>query len=427
MHLFCVFSRKCWSLRVFHHGISDCTDNRATDCICVLCGGVTPVSHSRIHVASVDCLQSQVWCRFIKAEGILVPNIPLTTPRLFGNCVCCSQHVALSSCSRCGTVTYCSKECQRKHWCTHRRSCIGAYTRSVVPRSDLPRAETAAEILLKDMYEKLRLLELGSNQLWADMGNPILGNMTFQEFAQLPMNELQPFTDALQAFAVRHLHSRLCNSAPPLFSGELQSFCDLSAATREKLRNDLRALDVKMLFDRLRAADASLFACTDLPKISDVDHLMRLSDDKFQRYCAVLDAYELRVLHTSLITAPISLYAGNLEAFCALPPVERERLRAILRASQLQRLFDRLHDADASLFAWADLPPIGDKTDFVQLPDVSVLQYRDALLAFELYGLVGNVPVADHNQSHSSASHDSPTEVRIFAFSHAVRIFFFLV
>ena len=41
----------------------------------------------------------------------------------FNQCVVCSKRGCWKKCSRCKALPYCSRECQQKHWKTHKKDC----------------------------------------------------------------------------------------------------------------------------------------------------------------------------------------------------------------------------------------------------------------------------------------------------------------
>ena len=85
-------------------------------------------------------------------NGNEMTNLEFTNIRKLGLCGCC-QDAGDKLCSQCKAVTYCSKNCQTKHWKLHKLTC-----KSVIPATiDTPTSlETSEEI---DWIETLRLLQ----------------------------------------------------------------------------------------------------------------------------------------------------------------------------------------------------------------------------------------------------------------------------
>ena len=67
--------------------------------------------------------------------------------RVCGNCLAhegCASAPNLSACARCGTVLYCSKECQRAHWkANHQQYCVAKANRAPQSQNSSGSHETA--------------------------------------------------------------------------------------------------------------------------------------------------------------------------------------------------------------------------------------------------------------------------------------------
>lgn len=60
-------------------------------------------------------------------------------------CLMCDKNITGNAkrCSRCQTVRYCSAECQRQHWSTHRHSCQPVHPSTVPVVVELPESEAS--------------------------------------------------------------------------------------------------------------------------------------------------------------------------------------------------------------------------------------------------------------------------------------------
>ena len=70
-------------------------------------------------------------------RGLVETGSAGSPPTSRDSCASCGAAAALH-CSRCARVKYCSKECQRAHWKTHRPSCAPRSTSSVASTSAAP-------------------------------------------------------------------------------------------------------------------------------------------------------------------------------------------------------------------------------------------------------------------------------------------------
>ena len=85
-----------------------------------------------------------------------------------GACAHCERHEpTLSSCSRCGLVKYCSRDCQRAHWKEHKPLCI--------PKADrIPQPVRTPQVHLVHILQpaKAKIAPFVWTRYWQRMGQP---------------------------------------------------------------------------------------------------------------------------------------------------------------------------------------------------------------------------------------------------------------
>ena len=124
--------------------MADMTNSQLTATLDRLDEQWTGMSPARIRTLLRDdgCIVSEKRAKALKAE-VLRSHVEVETASVGSDpsmtshdaCASCSAVAALH-CSRCTRVKYCSKECQRAHWKTHRPACT--------PRSTPSAASTGA-------------------------------------------------------------------------------------------------------------------------------------------------------------------------------------------------------------------------------------------------------------------------------------------
>ena len=105
--------------------------------------------------------QSKALREAYKKFGIVLPE--MEAAGVVWRCANCAilepAGVKFSKCARCEAVAYCSRECQRQHWKTHKVSCVKAADEKPAPTSieyAVKEMETRKEKIQEDKLELLR-------------------------------------------------------------------------------------------------------------------------------------------------------------------------------------------------------------------------------------------------------------------------------
>lgn len=89
-------------------------------------GSITPPGeaslHSLFYRAALSPLYNPPGVLFSLAAGMMASKKPATSGPS-GGCAKCGKAAAPMRCSRCRKVGYCSKDCQRMHWKSHKPAC----------------------------------------------------------------------------------------------------------------------------------------------------------------------------------------------------------------------------------------------------------------------------------------------------------------
>ena len=99
----------------------------------------THSDRDKVGVARVyECLQTVMWSNLNQSNGVTkvqvstaVPPVSIAPTPAPNACASCGISKKLKTCSSCGNVSYCSKDCQKQDWVFHKEVCKAGRKRTV--------------------------------------------------------------------------------------------------------------------------------------------------------------------------------------------------------------------------------------------------------------------------------------------------------
>ena len=122
----------------------------------------THCDRDKVGVARVyECLQTVMWSNLDQSNGVTKVQVSTvaspvsTTPTSAPNaCASCGTSKKLKTCSSCGNVSYCSKDCQKQDWVSHKEVCRGGGGSGLRPLQHLPRCRRGPRRCLETAMKK---------------------------------------------------------------------------------------------------------------------------------------------------------------------------------------------------------------------------------------------------------------------------------